>query len=308
MEAYPTFNPNNIDKNTPVSAFSNPLIENVYEMGSVIKPLTLAAGIDAGVVSATSTYNDLGFITVNNRRISNFDGKARGVVTMQEVISHSLNTGVAHIVELLGNKQFSAYMYRFGLNEKTGIDLPNEGKNLVKNLESPRDIEHVTASFGQGIALTPISTAAALATLANEGKRVYPHVVKHIQYKMGVTKETSVPVGEQVIRPETAHEVSRMLTYSTDHTLANGTLALQNYNVAVKTGTAQIPKKGGGGYSEDQFLHSFIGYFPSYKPRFFIFLYTVEPVGARYGSETLAEPFMNMVQFLINYYEVPPDR
>ena len=91
-----------------------------------------------------------------------------------------------------------------------------------------------------------------------------------------------------------------------DKVLLEGTLRIPNYSIAVKTGTAQIAKAGG--YAEDEFIHTFIGYFPAYNPKFIVFLYTINPKGARYGSETLSKPFNDIVKFLINYYEVPPDR
>lgn len=308
MEVMPTFDLNNPQVEKKVSIFSNPLVENVYEMGSVIKPLTLAAGIDAGVITADSTYYDPGFIIVNNQKISNFDGKKRGIVGMQDVLSQSLNVGVAHVQKLLGNKRFTDYMYNFGLNEKTGIDLPNEGRNLVDNLKSPRDIEHVTASFGQGIALTPITTIRALATIANGGNLVTPHLVKQINYKIGISKDIPVGVSRRVLKRETTEEITRMLVHSVDKVLLDGTLKIVNHSVAAKTGTAEMAEDNGKGYKENQFLHSFIGYFPAYNPKFIIFLYTINPQGARYGSETLSKPFSDIVKFLINYYEVPPDR
>jgi stage V sporulation protein D (sporulation-specific penicillin-binding protein) len=308
MEVYPTFDPNHPELQKNVSVFSNPLIEDVFEMGSIIKPLTISAGIDAGVITAHSTYYDGGFITVNGQKIRNFDNKIRGIVSMQDVLSQSLNVGAAHAESLLGNELFTKYMYAFGLNQKTGIELPNEGKNLTKNLESPRDIEHVTASFGQGIALTSISTIRALATVANGGVLVKPHVVKSIDYKIGIDKNTAIGTYPRVLKQGTSEEVTRMLVYSVDNVLSGGKLKIPNYSVAAKTGTAQIAKEGGGGYYEDQFLHTFIGYFPAYNPQFIIFLFTKNPKGAQFGSETLTVPFMNTVKFLINYYEVSPDR
>lgn len=306
MEVFPTFDLNN-PQAEEVSIFSNPLVENVYEMGSIIKPLTLFAGVDAGVINSKSTYYDSGFVIINNKKISNFDGKERGVVGMQDILSQSLNVGAAYVQKLLGNQRFTDYMYSFGLNEKTGIDLPNEGRNLVENLKSPRDIEHATASFGQGIALTPISTIRALATIANGGFLVNPHVVKKIDYKIGISKD--IPISKrQVLKTESTEEITRMLVYSVDKVLLEGSLKVTNHSVAAKTGTAQVAKLDGGGYEEDQFLHSFIGYFPAYNPKFIIFLYTVNPKGARFGSETLSKPFSDIVRFLINYYEVPPDR
>ncbi len=308
MEVSPTFDPNNSSQEKNASIFSNPLVENVYEMGSIIKPLTVAIGIDVGVITAKTTYYDKGYVMISGKKVSNFDGKDRGVVGMQDLLSQSLNVGAAHVERLIGNKRFADYMYSFGLSEKTGIELPNEGKDLVANLKGNVDIDFATASFGQGIALTPISTVRALATIANGGFLVKPHVVKRIDYKIGVSKETKMEPGPVVLKKETTEEVARMMTYSVDHVLSNGSLKIPNYSVAAKTGTAQIAKEGGGGYYDDRFLHSFIGFFPSYKPRFIVFIYTVQPKGALYGSETLTRPFMEIVNFLINYYEVPPDR
>jgi penicillin-binding protein 2B len=307
MESVPTFDPNNLDTVKNVSDLSNPLVENVFEMGSIIKPLTVAAGIDAGVITSSSTYTDRGFVMVDGKKISNFDGKDRGVVGIQDLLSQSLNVGAAHVEKLLGNDRFRKYMYTFGLDEKTSIELPNEAKNIT-NLTSTQDIDYVTASFGQGMALTPISTIRALSVLANGGKLISPHVVKRVDYKLGISKEVPVSPGVQVLKKETVDQVAKLLTYSVDHVLNNGTLRLVNNSVAAKTGTAQIPKSNGGGYEEDKVLHSFVGYFPSYDPKFIILLYMVDPKGAHFGSETLTVPFMDLTNFLLNYYEIPPDR
>ncbi len=306
MALSPGFDLNNTKAESNIGVFSNPLVENVYEMGSIIKPLTVATGIDTGKITADTTYFDAGFVKVNNKKISNFDGKERGVTSIQTALSESLNVGMAYIVGRVGNNVFSDYMYKFGLDEKTGIDLPNEAKNLVSNLKSPRDIEHVTASFGQGIALSPMSTVRALSTIANGGYVIHPHVVTKIKYKVGITKDVAYAPGEQVIQKTTAEEVTRMMVRSVDEYLRQGKMKLPNYSVAVKTGTAQIAVNGK--YSEDDFLHSFVGYFPAYNPRFLVFMYTVKPRGVQYGSESLSDPFFDITKFLINYYEIPPDR
>ncbi len=308
MEVNPTFDLNHPELQKNVLIFSNPLVEDVREMGSVIKPLTIAAGIDAGVITASSTYYDNGYLMINGKKVSNFDGKERGVVSMQDVLSQSLNVGSAYVQKLLGNKVFANYMYGFGLGEKTGIELPNEGRNLVGNLKSTVDIDYATAAFGQGIALTPVSIIRALATIANGGVLINPHLVKTLDYKVGTSKNTPIDTSRRVIKRETAEEVARMMVYSVDNVLSNGTLKIPEFSVAAKTGTAQIARPNGGGYYEDQALHSFVGFFPAYNPEFIIFIYTINPKGARFGSETLTVPFMDTVKFLINYYEVPPDR
>lgn len=307
MNAVPGFDLND-RRGASIEQFQNPLVENVYEFGSTIKALTVAAGLDAGAITPQSTYYDAGSIELNTFTIRNFDGRGRGTVPMQEVLNQSLNTGVAHIVQEMGKESFREYFLNFKLGSETGIDLPNEAFGLVDNLQSPRDVEYATASFGQGIAMTPIATTRALATLANGGTLVTPHLVDRIVYDNGETKEIRYPDGDQVLQPETSEEISRMLAIVVDDALRGGDVALPNHTIGAKTGTAQIPDPENGGYYDDRYLHSFFGYFPVYDPEFLVFMYTVEPQGVRYASETLTDPFMDIARFLINYYSIPPDR
>lgn len=306
MGVAPTFDLNNFSKEKNVSVYANPLVEGVYEMGSIIKPLTVAAGLDAGVITAKTTYNDTGSRIINKKKVSNYDGKARNTVPVQEILNQSLNMGTIFIMERLGKEKFKDYFKAFGLGEETGIDLPNEGVGVIANLDSPRDIEYATASFGQGIAMTPIETIRALAVLANGGVLVTPHVVKRTEYGLGLTRDF-VPGGERrVIKKETSQEISRMLTEVVDKALLGGEIKQDHYSIAAKTGTAQQVE--GGVYSESNFMHTFFGYFPSQDPQFIVFLAVKNPRGEQYASHTLTHPFGQIAKFLLNYYEVPPDR
>ncbi len=306
MAAAPTYDPNFFSKEKNQTVFANPLVEGVYEMGSIIKPLTLAAGIDAGVITASTTYNDTGFRIFDTERISNFDGKARGVVSMQEVLSQSLNTGAAFTMERLGKDRFRSYFKAYGFDTKTGIDLPNERVGRLDNLATSRDIEYVTASFGQGISMSPIAAVRALATLANGGLLVTPHIVKQTEYGLGITRDFSPSAQLRVLKKETADEISHMLTVTVDKALLGGTVKQDRYSIAAKTGTAQQVEDGN--YSETNFLHTFFGYFPSQDPKFIVFLAVKNPRGERYATQTLTLPFMQITKFLLNYYEIPPDR
>lgn len=308
MAQLPTFNPNDLSNIKDVGIFSNSLVEDVYEMGSIIKPLTMAAGIDSGVITAQSTYKDDGFLTLSGRKISNFDGKARGVIPMQEILSQSLNVGVAYIVSKMGSENFSKYFLRFGFGEKTGIDQPNEQKGLVKNLVTQRDVEVATASYGQGIAMTPIQTVRSLSVLANGGMLITPHIAKTIEYTDGTSQAAEFTEPIRVLKKETVDDVTNMLIKVVDTALKKGEVKMDHYSIAAKTGTAQIADPVNGGYYDDRYLHSFFGYFPAYNPKFIVFLYHVYPKGAEFASETLTDPFIQLAKLLINYYEIPPDR
>ena len=304
----PSFDPNDYGNAENPDVYRNPLIENVYEMGSIIKPITMGIGLDAGVVTPQTTYDDKGFLTLDGYTIRNYDGRGRGVVPMQEVLNQSLNTGVAYIASQVGTRKFGDYLKEFGLGTETGIDLPNETVGLTDNLDSPRAIEYATASYGQGIALTPIATVRALSALANGGVLVTPHVAKEIEYESGASKKVSFPEDGQVISKEASETLTRMLVGVVDTALMGGKAKMEHYSIAAKTGTAQIAKVAERGYYDDRYLHSFFGYFPAYDPQFLVFLYTIEPKNVQYASETLTAPFMDMAQFLISYYNVPPDR
>lgn len=310
MAVFPDFNPNTYNIIEDASVFSNPLVESRYEMGSIMKPLTMAVGIDSGAITPKTTYEDRGFIVRSGYRIANYDGKGRGVVPMQEILSQSLNTGTAFIAERVGHDKFTEYFDSLGFGEETGIDLPNEIPGDISSLTAAgsSDVDLASASFGQGIAVTPIAMTRALAALANGGVLPEPHIASAIRYPSGIERKVTQAPPKRVFTQETAETVTRMLVKVFDEGLLKGELKQEHYSIAAKTGTAQIGGQGCKGYCEGRYLHSFFGYFPAHDPRFIVLIYQVEPQGVEYASQSLARPFFGLAKFLINYYDIPPDR
>jgi stage V sporulation protein D (sporulation-specific penicillin-binding protein) len=308
--ARPSFDPNTYNTVSNEAVFSDPLVEGRYELGSIMKPLTMAAGIDSGAITEDTTYDDTGCITVSTYKVCNYDLKARGVIPMQQILSQSLNVGASWVATKMGYPTFTKYMNAYGFGEKTGVDLPNEVTGDLSNLGHGTEsaVNYDTASFGQGISVSPIEMIRALSALANGGVLPNPHVVTGIKYESGITRSIDPGQGPRVLSATTTDTVTNMLITVFDKGLLNGALKEDHYSFAAKTGTAQIPKPGGGYYPDGTYIHSFFGYFPAHNPRFIIFLFAIEPHGQQYASATLAHPFIDIANFLINYYNIPPDR
>ncbi len=308
MASSPGFDINDFKSQPSVSIFNNPLVESSFEMGSIMKPIIMSIAIDQGAVTADTRYTDYGFVKVGDRTIYNFDKKGRGNVDMQTVLNQSLNTGMVFVMSKMERPKFRDQFVQFGFPDKTGIDLPGEVGGITSNLKSNREVEYANISFGQGVAVTPIGMIRAMSALANGGKLVTPQMVDSIEYMDGSKKVINPVIGAQVIKPETSAEITRMLVTVFDNYF-NGEKKMQHYSIAAKTGTAQIANHETGGYYSDRNLHTFVGYFPAYDPKFIVFLMNEYPKnGAQFSSQTLIDPFLNLTKFLINYYNIPPDR
>ncbi|KKW44309.1 MAG: Stage V sporulation protein D, partial [Parcubacteria group bacterium GW2011_GWA2_56_7] len=188
-----------------------PVTFKSYEPGSVFKPITMAAALDRGAVSPSSTFVDTGSITVGPFTIKNSDGKAHGEATMTEVLEQSLNTGVVHVLGELGNDAFRAYVKAFGFGERVGLPLDTEAAGNISSLDRDGDVYAITASYGQGITVTPIQLAQAYATFANEGVMVRPRLVKELRYPDGVVRPVEVDVRGRVISKKAARLLNAML-------------------------------------------------------------------------------------------------
>ncbi|MEA1909908.1 MAG: penicillin-binding protein 2 [Patescibacteria group bacterium] len=302
MAAYPDFNPNFYNE-FPLENFTNSNVSLVYEPGSVFKVLTMAAGIDAGLVAPNTVYTDEGELTIGEDTIRNADLKAHGKQTMTQVLEKSLNTGAVFVVEKLGRQLFYKYLIDFGFGTITNVGLSGEVAAGVRPFRSWPELDMASMSFGQAIAVTPMQLLASVGVIANQGKLMQPHVVDKIVYPSGAVSIDDKIVKE-VIKPQTAQLVSAMMVNVVEkgHGKSAG---VPGYRVAGKTGTAQIAKNTGG-YEKDYTIGTFVGFAPVEKPRFVMLTRIDRPEGTKFAESSAAPLFGDIAKFLVNYYQIPP--
>lgn len=301
----PSFDPNYYGREKDLSVFLNPAVQSMFELGSVVKPITMAGAIEQKVVTPTTTYHDAGSVPFGRYTIRNFDERVYGDQTMTQVIEKSLNVGMVFVSRLLGKNGELEYFKRFGFGQKTGVDMMGEISGNISNLNGGRDLDYATAAFGQGIAVTPLQMAAAMGALANHGLLMKPYVVDRIRDSSGNETKKYPEEVRRVVSPETAETITKMMISAVRNGYENKA-GLSGYFIAGKTGTAQIPRSNGKGYS-DQFIHTFVGYGPAFDPKFLVLLQLNRPKGNRFAANTLTPAFHDLAQFILNYWEVPPD-
>ena len=304
MADRPSFDPNSY-KDFPTANFLNRNVQEVFEPGSSFKPITMAMGLDLGKVTPQTTFTDSGYIEIAGYKIKNFSEKVFGLQTMSQVLEKSINTGAMYVENSVGDDNFLNYVINMGFGQKTGIDLPGEVNGDITNLYSGRKINYLTSSFGQGIAVTPIQLINAYSAIANGGKLMKPYVVDKIIVDGGQEVVTKPEVVGIPISEKTSNKLKSMLVSVVDNGFDKA--RIKGYDIAGKTGTAQIPD-GKGGYSEDEFIHDFLGFAPAYNPKFVILIKIDRPKGIQFAADSLSPVFRNIAAFLINYYNIPPTR
>jgi cell division protein FtsI/penicillin-binding protein 2 len=281
----------------------NRAISETYEPGSVFKILTMAAAFDSGTVDEKTIFNDPGRFIYGGSTIYNWNRRGWGKQTMQGCMQHSLNVCLAWVATEVGKDNFYDYMQAFGIGQRTNVDL---GGEKIWPLSTPDDIDWypiqlATNSFGQGVAVTPIQLASAVSAVANNGKLMKPHILKAI-IQNGKQYNTTAQVQSVPIKPETANTMTAMLVESLKE---ESSLALvPGYNIAGKTGTAEIPVEGV--YSIDLTNASFVGWGPAKDPQFLVYVWIEKPKSSPWGSVVAAPVFSSITQELVKYLDIPP--
>lgn len=303
MVSHPTYDPNKYSISDD-RLFPNPAVSDQYEPGSVFKIISMAAGLDAQVITPEATVYDGGSIEVGGRVIYNWDRQAHGLVNMTEVLAKSLNVGIAQVSVALGKERFYTYLKRFGFGRITEVDLASEGPGTLK---TPRDAAWHESdlganSYGQGIAVTPLQMAIAVAAVANDGLLMKPYVLKEILDGERVV-EVKPTVVRHAVSEEAATALTHMLVMAQEET--NSEALLPGYRIAGKTGTAEIPVPGG--YHPNLTIASFVGYLPAYDPEVLVLVIIDRPSTSRWGNTTAAPTFRRIVEQLVVLLDIPPD-
>ncbi len=305
LAAVPQFNPNEYGKTEDLSRFMNALVSLPYEAGSVMKPFTMAIGIEEGKVSPNTEFIDTGVVNEAGYAIRNAEGKVYGRSSMTTVLDESINTGVMFVERLVGPAAFREGLKNFGFGSRTGIRLPAEHAGNLRNLDNLKStIQFLTASFGQGITVTPLQLAMAYGVLANDGILMKPQIVERITDRNGATRTLEPTEVRRVLSQATARTVGEMLR----SVVVNGhgkRADVPGYLVGGKTGTAQVAKSNAQGYEENITIGSFAGYAPINDPRYVIVVKFDNPRDVQWAESSAAPTFGAIMRFLLSYATVP---
>jgi cell division protein FtsI/penicillin-binding protein 2 len=301
---YPSYRPSVYWDVNSNNRYINTAVSAIYEPGSVFKPLTLAAALEARAIRPTDTYDDRGEIIVGQQRIQNSDRKAHGRTSMTELLAYSLNVGAAHVATLVGPTRFYEVIRRFGFSEITGVDLAYEVPGVMRVPGEP--LWHIsdlgTNSFGQGISVTPLQMAAAYGALANNGVLMRPYLLSEMR-QGGQTKVHEPFRVRSVVSAETARQTTELMVNALELGLKKATIP--GYRMAGKSGTSGIPDQEGG-YQGRDVIASFVGFGPVPNPRFVILVKYDKPQDGYWGGDVAAPEFREMAKFLLDYYGIAP--
>ncbi len=296
-----SYDPNNVGASDP-SNIGSRTVSAVVEPGSTSKIMTAAALVEEGLATPMSHYLVPPAYTIDGQTFTDAFDHGTEQRTLAGIISDSMNTGTVMAGSALTPEQRYEYMRKFGVGEKTGIQLPGESPGILADWQNWDGRQQYTVMFGQGVAQTPLQTTMIFQTIANDGVRLKPTIVDSYTAADGtVTKEPTAP-GVKVISPKTAQDARDMLegvVTMTDYKV----VGIPGYRTGGKTGTAEAPADNGVGF--DGYTASFIGMAPMDDPRYVVGITVQRPKGDIYGV-TQGYTFNQVMGQVLRSYDVPP--
>lgn len=299
--SYPGFDANEFNKADPESIRNRALVD-VLEPGSTIKPLTVAAALDAGSIELSDSFYIPNSIQVGTRVVSDAVERPTEMMGVSRIMEVSSNVGTTRIAQQMGSRTFYDYLHKFAITERPGLDFPGAGRGQVLSPEDWNDVTLSNFSFGQGLSMSSLQLSRAMAAIANDGVMTTPHLLRAVpdgSYDMPEREEF------RVISEEAAQQTTQTL----EAVMVDGTgrnIEVQNYEVAGKTGTAQKAREGVAGYVEGLYISSFIGYLPAEDPELLISIFVDEPRTSIFGAEVAGPPFANIATFSVRYLGLLP--
>lgn len=302
MASYPSYDQRDFSSYDK-TLYTNPVVASSYEPGSTFKTLIMAAAIDHHLVTPDTMMDENGPVQVGPYFIHTWNDSYHGKITMTQVLEYSSNVGMVSVARKMGKDLLLSEIKGFGFGKPTNIDLQDESSPDLRPDNAWGEIDEDTASFGQGIAVTPIQMVRAVASLANGGRMMEPHMVKEIVDAHGKNIPINPKVVAQVVSPETARIMTEMMVLAVDKGEAQFAKP-KGYRIAGKTGTAQIPVAGH--YDATKTIASFVGFAPADHPKFVMLVTLREPSSSQWGSETAAPTFFDIARDLFTYWGIPP--
>lgn len=307
MASVPGFDPT--DRNgTNIAARRNRVVTDVFEPGSIQKAVTIAAAIEEGIVSPSTTFEVDDRLTIGPKTFKDSHDHPTETMTVSEILETSSNTGTMQVAQQLGAERLHAWLERFGYREPTGVGFPGEVGGLLPDVDDWWVTSLPTIAIGQGVATTLLRTATSYATLANDGQAVQPRIVRGTVDPEGDLEPAPTEDTRQVVSPDTARAVRGMLRGVVEGDRGTGRLAaVPGYDIAGKTGTAQKPRTDGRGYG-DEYVASFVGMAPVENPELVVAVMVDEPTNGYYGGTVAGPVFSEVMEFALRARHVPPTR
>jgi len=301
MASFPNYYPGDYSS-FEESLYSNPIIAQGFEPGSVFKPLIMAAALEEEAVEPeTKCSSCSGPRVIGEYTIRTWNDQYHPDCTMREVIQNSDNVGMVFVSDQLGKEKILDYIKKYGFGQKTGIDLQEEAALPLRPDNQWYPIDLATLSFGQGILVTPIQLTRAFIALASDGRIVEPKVVSQVWSNEGTQWAIKGKTGKKILSQKTVEEIKEMMVNAVEHGEAKWAKP-EKMTIAGKTGTAQIPIQGH--YDQEKTIASFIGFAPAEDPKFLMLISLREPTSSPWGSETAAPLWFETAQRLAYYWNL----
>ena len=316
MANKPDYNPNNpwpeeLSDEETQKLWRNRSVSDAYEPGSIFKVVTATAAIETGNVNENTVFNCGGSLKIGDKVIHCWKRTGHGPETFEEIIKNSCNVGFMVLADKMGKENLNEYIKKFGLGEKTGIDLPGEAKGIIKSTDSITNVDLATISFGQTNTMSIMQYMRAFNAIANGGTLITPHVMKEIVHydennNKVVDQEAKPKVIEGNFKESTMKEMREHLAAVVESGGASKS-HIEGLRIGGKTGTAQKPSPNGG-YAPGKYISSYAGMMPVDNPQVTVFISIDEPDPSMYYAGQIAAPVgKTLLNDIANYLALKPD-